>query len=1245
MPPLRRILSTIFASHVPDWSREIRKIGRWNPDLHVLPAGLDPRLEKKRAPWLDARTELGLVFSTWIPGKAWIAKAVAFDSTYALLSVASVQLLKATLGMIESPEQSRLGSLGFLAALGPIGHGYALAALLLVTGILGAFFRSHATRCNVTGARLISTTTVLEIFSRVLTLPPAVRRSETSGSLQEKIWRDSIDASFAATYVSDCFATPIRLVLFTVSLFSLVGGVGFVSVAAILAAIGISSLLGHLLRHLTYELRTRRSERVSLVTQLVCTIRVVKAFVLETIFGQKLEQVRKHEIAVLRKVMSVEAALQVMSVASRIMVCLATFGTYALLGNRLTASVVFTTLFVLKGIEYELSMINDIIRSFSRVRSSGARLLPIVRAEPIPPLPCAGAGEMPDEALTASGFRARYDDGEAPCLSDISITIKKGESVAVVGSVGSGKSSLFQAVLNQLVPLSGTLRWGSYPAGAPSVGFASQDPFVMNSSLRENILFGERSPDLNPVLEACALQSDIAALSDGLDTEIGENGLNLSGGQKARVQLARLAAQSPDVLLLDDPLSAVDHHTEHHLLDRLIFGMWQGKTRIMATHRLGGLARFDRVLFMKDGAVAAVGTHVELLASCPEYALFVSHHAATETPAFPLHEQRAPASAACADAPGSRLTSDESTTMRKKNTPAIFTLLRNVIKESGVNKILFGATACAALVLWAVFRLLPDSWLAVWSGQGGTSALGAILAPLLGTEGSNLGMYALFSAGLLICDSGFSIAWMIVMTRLSTVIHSRMMGSMLGSPVRFFDSTPSGRIINRFSIDLGEVDSTLGSSGIQLLRTIMEISLSAAFCIFLVPSSALIFPPAIGFFLLLNRVNLPASQALQKHISVMLGKVHALIKEGASGAETIRAQAKSSYFRGLLASRLADHSSAEVVRMWIRTWYGTRAESIPALLVAGTAALIFASGGSGGSLAAIAGLALVYSQSVGSGIGKIMFSYNQCELAFVGYERCMEYTKLSAQADTEAAATLPAKTLWPSSGKIHFDNVSMRYAEGLPIILKQVSFTVDGGRHAGIVGRTGCGKSTLFQTLLRFASLESGRILIDGVDIASIPLARLRSAIAYIPQDPLLFPGTLRSNLDPRGARTDSELVHALGRAGLGRLAVASGEEDSFGLDMQVQGSGDNLSRGERQLLCLARAFLIDARIVLIDEATANVDVATDAHIQRIISEECQGLTVLTVAHRLGTLRNMDMIVEMSGGKVSSATGRQVTNT
>jgi len=1264
MPFFDWIKEYVLCTHVPAWKRAIKAEGSWDPRLFELPRALDPRFLPRKGDHISTKSELDLIFSLWTPGRAWIVRAVLLDSSYALLSIAGVQLLRTTLAIIERPELSQLGlffrSLGMGAPLlEPRAEGLLWCLLLFVVGGLSALARSHGTRCNVTGATLIDSAGVMAVFSRVLRLPPAVRRTESTGSLQEKVWRDVNDAGSAACYVSDSFATPIRLILFIVTLFSLVGAAGIAALLAILGAIGLSSSLGGRLRRAGKALRDRRSERVSLVTQTVGAIRVVKAFVLEKVFRERLQTERRIEVGIVRRVMSLEAALAVMNIASRVLVCLATFGAYTLLGHELSPSVVFTTLFVLKGIEGELTMINDIIKNLSRVRSSGARLLPLMRAVPVEPHPLLAEGERPGVALLFEGYTARYDDGEAPCLGRIDLEVARGEAVAVVGAVGSGKSSLFLALQNLLVTEGGRLAWGSVGGRRPRLGSASQDPFIMNASLGENISFGSGlagAGELEAIVEACALASDVRAFERGLDTEIGENGLNLSGGQKARVQLARLAAQDPEVVLLDDPLSAVDHHTELELLDRLIFGLWKDRTRIVATHRLGALDRFDRVLFLREGRIVALGSHEELLEDCGEYADFVSHHAAIEGETGPTVAARAASAAASAVEAGSStedaegkigITVDETTKVSKGRRPAILVLLGNLMEETGLGRPLFIALLASAVSLWAVFRLLPDSWLAVWSGERGATFLGLLLAPLLGTSNSNLLIYVILSLGLLVCDAALSIGWMFLMTRLSTRIHDRMLGSLLGSPTRFFDSTPSGRIVNRFSIDLGEVDSTLGSSGILFLRASLEIGISTLFCLLLVPASAVLFPPVILLFLLLNSVNLPLSQAQRKFGATKVGTVLSLIKEGASGAQAIRAHDRTDYFEDLLRERLAANSSVEVARMATRTWYGIRTETLPALLLAGTAALVLAFRSSGGTaVAAVAGLALVYAQSVGAGIGRIMWSFNQCEISFVSYERCKEYTSLPAETPVVAPAALPAAAAWPTEGRVEFREVSLRYAEGLPQVLKGISFAVEGGMHAGIVGRTGCGKSTLFQALLRFVNIEAGGILIDGVDIASIPLERLRAAIAYIPQDPVLFVGTLRANLDPHGRKPDAAIAEALARAGLGRLlATADTGKDGRpgpweGLDLLVQGSGDNLSRGERQLICLARAFLLGARIILLDEATANVDVVTDSAIQRILEEECRGLTVLTVAHRLGTLKGARRIVELSAGRVVSVGDR-----
>jgi ATP-binding cassette, subfamily C (CFTR/MRP), member 1 len=721
-------------------------------------------------------------------------------------------------------------------------------------------------------------------------------------------------------------------------------------------------------------------------------------------------------------------------------------------------------------------------------------------------------------------------------------------------------------------------------------------------------------------------------------TEIGERGITISGGQKQRLNIARAIYFNADIVLMDDPLSAVDAHVGRHIFDNAILGLLKDKCRILATHQLWVLNRCDRIIWMDEGKIQAIDTFDNLMKNSEGFRQLM------ETTS--VEEKKDPEEAAAVkeeDEPAKKVKKGKGLmqTEERALSSVPWGVYKAYIKASGT--LLNLPLVVFLLIIAQGANIVTNLWLSYWTAN---------------RFGFSMGVYIGVYAGLGVAQAVLTFAFMVSLSIFGTKASKGMlraaMARVLRAPMSFFDTTPLGRITNRFSRDVDVMDNTLTDA-----MRMYFFSISAIISVFILIISffyyfAIALVPLFALFLFATSYYRASAREIKRFESILRSSVFAKFGEGLSGVASIRAYGLKERFITDLRQAIDEMDAAYYITYSNQRWLSIRLDMIGNLLVFTTGILVITSRFSVDP--SIGGLVLSYILAI---VQMIQFTVRQLAEVENGMNAVERLRYYGAELEEEAPLkTIEVRKTWPEKGEIVFDNVQMRYRAGLPLVLEGLNMHISGGERIGIVGRTGAGKSSIMSTLFRLVELSGGHITIDGVDISAIGLHDLRSRLAIIPQDPTLFRGTVRSNLDPFGEHDDLALWSALRQADLvstdeaqapssptaapptagsgAELAVPAAREQSrIHLDSVVEEDGLNFSLGQRQLMALARALVRGSQIIVCDEATSSVDMETDDKIQATMAKGFRGKTLLCIAHRLRTIIGYDRICVMDKGRIA----------
>ncbi|MFA6236026.1 MAG: ABC transporter transmembrane domain-containing protein [Bacteriovorax sp.] len=1177
-------------------------------DMLALPEHLNPRgkvFPEEEIDWSSPGKHLYSILkaarSKLVPAYTWYFVSALFSLSTPLLVNRFVTLIGTGVTAFNLKESLftgvLLGFCGFMTGF-CLQHYFlhALAAFQIATNILNK-----------------------KIFSHSLKLTLQSKGRNPVGDVVNHMSSDS-DAVADFTFVFGDLASNTFLILGVIVM--LFYFMGITAIAALIAFFSLAPLTRYVATKFTKleeEMMAFRDKRVTLMTQTLNAIRVVKYFGWEKSVEKEVMEIRDKELVSRKKLARSEVLSGLGYMAISTVVLFIALATHALRGQKIDAALIFTCVSLFGLIEGPFGDLSHLISRFTNGYVGAGRILKYLSQESLDDEMLAFDDSKNPVGVELNNVTAYFEDREKSILKNINLTIEPGEAIAIVGAVGSAKSALLYAILREMKFSHGSIHFSG--GKKPSISYLPQEAYIINSTLLENILFGESASDkeIDHALFLSCLERDLETFKGGLKTEIGEKGVNLSGGQKQRVGLARAVLYDPQLILLDDPLSAVDVDTEKLLCERLLFGEWKNKTRIIVTHRLSHLYLFDKVLFMDDGEVGAIGTFEEVLLTSNKFKAFYAEHnkSHAKNEEEMLISEHAKISSTLGDDKG-RITEDEDREVGAVEKTIYLDYLKSL---GGVNPKtapwILTLLVLGALVV-AITPLIQKSWLSYYSThQMEWTAINAI------------GVYGIIGIGVLLVGLLNNFFWLDRGIKAGKTMHDKMLQSVLKAPVRFFDSTPVGRIIQRFSRDIESVDVYLQWSFIAVVNCVLQVIVSVGLILTLVPLMAIVIVPVLyAYYIVQKNYRSPAREA-KRFDSISRSPRYSHFKETLQGLIVIRSYSKESWFTENFFNKLAESQRMFYSHYMLNRWFSSRIPLVGGVISMATAVGITLSAYYGLMTAGTAGLITIYSLSFWSYLNWGVRMFADIESRMTSIERLKFFANIPPEKSVMKISSGEIHDTWPSKGALVAKNLKVRYADHLPQVLKGVNFNVHAGTKVGIMGRTGSGKSTLFQTLFRFIELEDGHILIDGIDIATVPIERLRKSMAIIPQDPTLFMGTIRNNLDRYNEYEDEKVIAVLKHAGLMPYIEALPK----GIHSEVVEGGQNFSQGQKQLLCLARALLINAKIIIMDEATASVDVQTDALLQKVIREELNGVTMLIIAHRLGTVSDCDQIIEIVGGE------------
>uniref|UniRef100_A0A669CSF3 Cystic fibrosis transmembrane conductance regulator n=1 Tax=Oreochromis niloticus TaxID=8128 RepID=A0A669CSF3_ORENI len=1003
---------------------------------------------------------------------------------------------------------------------------------------------------------------------------------------------------------------------------SCLGGIG-----VLLILMPVQSMFGRLFSKFRSKTAALTDSRIRTMNEVVSGMRIIKMYAWEKPFAALVSEVRRKEISKIMKSSYLRGLNMASFFCASKLILFVTFTLYVLLGNTISASSVFVTVSLYSAVRLTVTLFfPSAIEKLFESRVS-VRRIQVHRV---------GAIYRHENAtdFTKNQFLFSLQSLDAPSLQSISLTLNSNQLLAVIGPVGAGKSSLLSSILGELPAEKGVLRVKG------QLTYAAQQPWVFPGTIRSNILFGK---ELNPqkyerVIRACALKRDLELLPDGDQTLIGDRGATLSGGQKARVNLARAVYQDADIYILDDPLSAVDAEVGRHLFEQCICGLLKNKLRILVTHQLQYLKAADQIVVLKEGHMVAKGTYTELQQSGLDFTSLLKkeeeeeqqqphHDTPIRTRTLSQNSVLSQTSSVQSIKDGDQLpvSAEPVQTFAEENRAQGTIGMRIYAKylTAGANIVVLLAVVLLNIMAQVAY-IMQDWWLAYCSNMTNNTENGLNVTKELDMD-FYLGIYGGLTAATIIFGFGRNLLLFSVLVRCSQSLHNRMFSAILQTPVRFFDINPIGRVLNRFSKDIGLLDSNMPVTFADFVQIFLQILGVIAVAASVIPWILIPVVPLLLIFLYLRRYFLRTSRNVKRLESTTRSPVFSHLSSSLQGLWTIRAFGEEERFQKVFDAHQDLHSEAWFLFLTTSRWFAVRLDGICSVFVTITTfgCLLLRDKLDAGAV----GLALSYSVTL---MGMFQWGVRQSaevENMMTSVERVVEYTKLESEAPWETQKRPPPD--WPSKGLVTFDQVNFSYSADGPQVLHNLKAMFRPQEKVGIVGRTGAGKSSLVSALFRLAEPQ-GKIYIDGLVTSEIGLHDLRQKMSIIPQDPVLFTGSMRKNLDPFNQHTDEELWSALEEVQLKSVV----EELPGKLETALAESGSNFSVGQRQLVCLARAILRKNRILIIDEATANVDPRTDELIQKTIRDKFRECTVLTIAHRLNTIVDSDRILVLDAGKI-----------
>ncbi|TMW69128.1 hypothetical protein Poli38472_001284 [Pythium oligandrum] len=1076
----------------------------------------------------------------------------------------------------------------------------------------------------------------LTVSLKSLIFEKAMRRSiqsKNDNTLVDisNLFTADIDSVLWAGYdVNSVWILPIQISVVVYMLYDILNVAAFAGLGVIFISMIFNYFVAKAYMNAYNSIMEFKDQRMKAIKEAFGAIQIVKLNAWESKFFDRIQAWRLKETQAIAKYLYMVAVSIFLFWTSPLAVSATSFATYALvLGETLTASKVFTAMVLFNAVRDPLANFPEALQSVLQGRISLMRMAKYLDADEVHPERIARDVQNyeNDVAISIENARFKWDsnnveingteaeaDTKKTVLHDVNLQVRDSDFVVIHGPVGAGKSSLVAAMLGELPRSSGKVF-----VRTDKVAYYSQQPWIQNMTIRDNILFGLPfdTKKYERVLDACGLVKDVAQFPAGDKTEIGQKGVNLSGGQRARVSLARACYADADIYILDSPLAAVDAVVQSEIFNKCFCRLLEKKTVVLVTH-LHDVIESDaanvKISISSDGVVS-----VDRRERVQARRLYATLHVEDEEDQEDAKNEEAPVIDEKLDAPSGTLVEDEEREAGRVSA----NVFKTYYEALGGHKV--AVLYIATLAVWQSLQVNSDIWLSHWTGsKPGTESLSSVEY--------NLGVYALFGVAI-----GFVVLFRALILPYTAVRASRklfddMTQSLLHAPLRFFDANPIGRIINRYSEDISNIDFKLPFNffGIFISTSLNVAQILAA--IYVIKYAGILILPLAFVYIKLSDFYLATSREISRHLKVATSPILSHISQSEEGVAVLRAFGPSYIDRAILENfeRIDVNNRVWYAQTLVNQWFALRIQLIGFVIVVivVSSLLVLREYLTPG----LVGLAFMYAVNIDGEIKYMVKHWSALEITMVSPERVGEYIGIPSEgraSDRQIVLSQDAKE-WPQGGSLTFDNVVFAYKTGGEPVLKGLSFSVQQSEKIGIVGRTGAGKSSLTMALFRTNELESGRIVIDGQDISTINLQTLRSSMSIIPQVPVLFKGSMRAYMDPFGEYDDADIWQAFDKIGLKDMISALDGK----LDHELSENGENFSVGERQMLCLARALLRRSRVVVMDEATASIDLATEQKLQAMIQREFVDATVLTIAHRLATVLDSDRILVLSDGRM-----------
>uniref|UniRef100_A0A669R1C4 ATP binding cassette subfamily C member 8 n=1 Tax=Phasianus colchicus TaxID=9054 RepID=A0A669R1C4_PHACC len=1151
----------------------------------------------------------------------------------------------------------------FISSQEFLSNAYVLAVLLFFALLLqrtflqASYYVAIETGINLRGA--IQT----KIYNKIMQLSTSnMSMGEmTAGQICNLVAIDTNQLMWFFFLCPNLWAMPVQIIVGVLLLYYLLGISALIGAAVIIVLAPVQYFVATKLSQAQRSTLEYSNERLKKTNEMLRGIKLLKLYAWEHIFHSSVEETRQKEMTSLKSFALYTSISIFMNAAIPIAAVLITFVVHAHLTKKadFSPSVAFASISLFHILVSPLFLLSSVVRSTVKAlvssfcncnfRNNACYFCLSVFPQPLKVVNRKRPAREdwnnytshtrrpinitePDDFCVkiTNGFFTWTPEGP-PALSNIDIRIPQGQLTMIVGQVGCGKSSLLLAILGEMQKISGNISWSSwkllfcFSRKRGSVAYASQKPWLLNATVEENITFESsfNKQRYKAVIDACSLQPDIDILPHGDQTQIGERGINLSGGQRQRISVARALYQQTNVVFLDDPFSALDIHLSDHLMQEGILKMLREdkRTVVLVTHKLQYLPHADWIIAMKDGYIQREGTLKDIQKS--ETELF--EHWKTL-----MNRQ---------DQELEKTTIETKTVLERTNLRRTMYSREALLKddeedeeeatesddEDNLSSVLHQRAkmpwrACGKYLSAAGILLLPllvlsqllkhtvmvaiDYCLARWTSDA--------ISEKMEKEGFTPYIFSvliLCCLGIVLClVTSIAVEW--TGLKVTKKLHASLLNKIILAPMRFFETTPLGSILNRFSADCNTIDQHIPATLECLSRSTLLCVSALAVISYVTPMFLIALVPLAIMCYFIQKYFRVASRDLQQLDDSTQLPLLSHFSETVEGLTTIRAFRYEAKFRQKLLEYTDSNNIASLFLTAANRWLEVRMEYIGACVVLIAAVTSITSCLYSKLSSGLVGLGLTYALMVSNYLNWMVRNLADMEIQLGAVKRIHGLLKTEAENYEGKSLNELMNLSWKDRGEIQIQNLSVRYDSNLKPVLKHVNAHISPGQKIGICGRTGSGKSSFSLAFFRMVDTFEGRIIIDGIDIAKLPLQTLRSRLSIILQDPILFSGTIRFNLDPEKKCTDSMLWEALEIAQLKHVVKAL----PGGLDAIVTEGGENFSQGQRQLFCLARAFVRKTSIFIMDEATASIDMATENILQKVVMTAFADRTVVTIA-------------------------------